>query len=258
VHNKAEQSTFKDVQYAFTRHVRNPQKHTRPDDIEARRMQIYNELLYNNVEDFMASAFPVLKSISSEEKWHRMIRDYFEHHHASTPLFHEMPREFLKYLMHEKEPEEDDYSFLQELAHYEWVELALTVTDSEIDYSNIDINGDLLEGIPVLSPNAWPLSYVYPVHQISKDFLPDKPGEQPTNLVVYRNKQDEVHFLEINTVTAYMLQMISGDNRLNSKEILLEITEQLNHPNPEVVIQGGLQILHDLKSRDVIPGVKVS
>jgi hypothetical protein len=33
------------------------------------------------------------------------------------------------------------------------------------------------------------------------------------------------------------------------------IAQQLNHPNPDVVIQGGLQILHDLKTRDVILGV---
>ena len=258
MHNDAKQPGFKDIQYAFTQHVRNPDKYPRPDNIEARRMQIYNELLYNNVEDFMSNAFPVLRELTGNEKWHRMIRDYFEHHHATTPLFQEMPREFLKYLMHERVAEQDDFPFMQELAHYEWVELALTVTDTEIDFSNIDVNSDLLDGIPVLSPNAWPLSYSYPVHKISEDFLPQEPGDQPTHLVVYRDRKDDVHFLEINAVTAHMLQMISEDKQLTSKQILINIAEQLNHPNPDVVIQGGLQILHDLKTRDVIPGVNLS
>ena len=60
MHSKAEQPTFKELQYAFTQHVRNPAKHPRPEDVEARRMNIYNELLYNNVEDFMQNAYPVL------------------------------------------------------------------------------------------------------------------------------------------------------------------------------------------------------
>lgn len=258
MHNKAEQPLFKTIQYAFAQHLRNPAKYPRPKDIEARRMNIYNELFYNNVEDFMANAYPVLREITSDEKWHRIIRDYFEHHHASTPLFQEMPREFLKYLEHERQTEQDDYPFMLELAHYEWVELALSVTDQEIDLTAVNTEGDLLEGIPVLSPNAWPLNYHFPVHEISNEFLPETPNEQPTYLVVYRDRHDDVHFLDINVVTAQMLKMISENNQLSGKQILQHIAEQLNHPNPDVVIQGGLQILHDLKTRDVILGVNVS
>lgn len=258
MHNKAEQPLFKNVQYAFARHIRNPAKYPRPEGVEARRMNIYNELFYNNVEDFMSNAYPVLREITSDDKWHRMIRDYFEHHHASTPLFQEMPREFLKYIEHERKTEHDDYPFMLELAHYEWVELALSVTDQEIDLNGVDTEADLLDGVPVLSPNAWPLSYHFPVHEISTEFLPDTPNEQPTYLVVYRDRQDDVHFLDINVVTAQMLQIISEDKQLSTRQILQQIAEQLNHPNPDVVIQGGLQILYDLKKRDVILGVNDS
>ncbi len=253
--NEAKAPDFQQVQYAFAQHVRNPAKYPRPNDIEARRMKIYNELFYNNVEGFMSNAYPVLRTLTDDEKWHRMIRDYFEKHHASTPLFQEMPREFLKYLETEREAEQDDYPFMLELAHYEWVELALSVTDIENDLSNVDVDGDLLEGVPVLSNTAWPLNYNYPVHEISPDFIPEQPGEQPTYLVVYRDADDEVHFLDINPVTAQLLQYLSEDSNITSKQMLTSIAEQLNHPNPDVVIQGGLQILHDLKTRDVVIGV---
>ncbi len=256
--NEAKLPEFKQVQYAFAKHLRNPAKHPRPDDIEARRMKIYNELFYNNVEGFMSNAYPVLRELTDDEKWHRMIRDYFEKHHASTPLFQEMPREFLKYLENEREAEQDDYPFMLELAHYEWVELALSVTDITNDYSNVDVDGDLLEGVPVLSKTAWPINYNYPVHKIRPDFIPEQPGEQPTYLVVYRDADDEVHFLDINPVTAQLLQYITDDSGLTSRQMLTNIAEQLNHPNPDVVIQGGLQILHDLKTRDVIIGVNKS
>jgi len=255
MHNEANTPDFKQVQYAFTQHIRNPAKHSRPDDIEARRMKIYTELFYNNVEGFMSNGYPVLRELTDDIKWHRMIRDYFEKHHASTPLFPEMPREFLKYLEHEREAEQDDYAFMLELAHYEWIELALSVTEVENDYSNIDVEADLLEGIPVLSKTAWPLNYSFAVHKISPDYLPEETDEQPTYLVVYRDNKDEVHFLELNPVTAQLLQYLAEDSKLTGQQMLSNIAEQLNHPDPDVVIQGGLQILQDLKNRDVIIGV---
>ena len=253
--NAADLPRFKQVQYAFTKHVRNPDKHPRPTDIEARRMQIYNDLLFNNVEDFMSSGFPVLRAITEDEKWRRMIRDYYEHHKASTPLFPEMRREFLKYLESERQAEADDYPFMLELAHYEWVELALSISDQEIDLTDIDTESVLLDGVPVLSPLAWPLSYHYPVHRISRDYLPVQAGEQPTYLVVYRDLKDEVHFLELNPVTAHLLQLITQDTQQTSRQMLTSIADQLQHPDPDVVVQGGLQILNDLKTRNVILGV---
>lgn len=255
--NMAKLPKFKQIQYAFTRHLRNPEKYDRPTDIEARRMQIYNDLFFNNVEDFMANGFPVLREITSDEKWLRMIRDYFEKHKSTTPLFPEMTREFLKYLENERETANDDFPFMLELAHYEWVELALGISDHEVDLANINPEGDLLEGIPVLSPLAWPLSYTFPVHLIGPEFLPDEPGEQPTHLVVYRDNKDEVHFLELNPVTAHLLHLIKEGTRQTSKQMLIDIVEQLQHPDPDVVIQGGLLILHDLNHRGVILGTAI-
>ena len=253
--NTADLPKFKQVQYTFTRHVRNPDKHPRPQDIEARRMQIYNELFFNNVEGFMSSGFPVLRAITPDDQWTQLIRDYFETHKASTPLFPEMTREFLRYLENEREKQANDFPFMLELAHYEWVELALSISDLEIDLHNVDVDGDLLEGVPVLSPLAWPLSYQYPVHRIGHDFIPTEPGQHPTYLVVYRDLEDDVNFLELNPVTAHLLQLILEEKQQTSRQMLTAIAEQLQHPNPDVVIQGGLQILHDLKTRNVILGV---
>lgn len=252
--NKAELPRFQQIQYAFSAHIRNPQSNPRPADIEARRMHIYNELTYNNVEDFMAATYPVLRSICGEEKWHRLIREYFANHYASTPLFHEMPREFLKYLEQEREPAEDDFPFLLELAHYEWVELALSVSDQQLDSHTLDKKGDLLDGVPLLSPLAWPLSYQFPVHKISCEYLPATPPEQATHIVVYRNNEDAVRFLEMNPVTAHLVQLIAEDTQRSGRQLLEAIAEQLQHPNPDVVVQGGQQILNDLREREIILG----
>ena len=252
----AELPSFKKTQYEFAAHIRDPESNPKPADVESRRMKIYNELFFNNVEDFISNTYPVLKEITPESDWDEMMRDYFSNHISHTPLFPEMPREFLKYLETERN-NPNDPEFINELAHYEWIELALMTSDldKDIDWDKIDTSTDLLENKPVLSPLAWPLTYQYPVQQICADFVPDAPSEQPVYLLIYRDKSDKVHFMELNPVTALLIQLINEDNNLTTKQMLETIAEQMNHPNPNVVIEGGLQIIHDLKNRNVILGV---
>ncbi|MFK5912847.1 MAG: putative DNA-binding domain-containing protein [Woeseiaceae bacterium] len=250
---------FQQTQYAFSAHIRDPENNARPNDVEERRMNIYNELFYNNVEDFISNTYPVLKEITDEEDWDEMLRDYFSKHLSHTPLFPEMPREFLKYLENERN-NENDPPFMLELAHYEWVELALMTSDLDenINWDNIDQTADLLDAQPVLSPLAWPLTYEYPVQHISEDFIPEEPLATPVYLLVYRDKQDEVHFMELNPITALLIQLINDDNDFTTKQMLENIAEQMNHPNKDVVIEGGLQIINYLKQRNVILGVNKS
>ncbi len=243
-------------QYAFAAHIRDPQGATPPKDVEDRRMRIYRELFYNNVQDFMASSFPVLRELYSDDDWHGLIRDYFARHRAHTPLFLQMPQEFLRYLDSERGEHTEDPPFLRELAHYEWVELALSIDPREIELEGVDPEGDLLDGIPVLSPLAWPLAYRYPVHRIGPDFQPRKSPDQPSYLVVYRDRTDEVGFLELNPVTARLLELLSGEQPSSGVEALRQIATEMSHPDPETVIKGGLQILQNLKLRDVVLGTR--
>lgn len=251
-YNTADRPDFISKQYAFTAHIRDPKNNPRPSDVEERRMKIYRELFYNNVEDFMANTYPVLRKILPDDHWHDMIRDYFAKHLSHTPMFPEMPREFLKYLEHERAPHENDPIFMLELAHYEWVELALSILDEEISPTSHDSEVDLLQCVPAISPLAWLLSYHFSVHKISPDFQPTAADDNLTHLVVYRDRNHEVNFIEANPVTARLLQLVTDDDNKTGQELLEQIATELNHPQPEMVIKGGLEILMDLKKRDVI------
>ncbi|HIF51415.1 MAG TPA: DUF2063 domain-containing protein [Thiotrichaceae bacterium] len=252
--NKA--NHFQDVQYVFTQHMRDPENNAAPENIEDRRIKIYRELVYNNIEGFMASSFPILRKIIEDEAWHRMMRDYVCNHQSHTPLFPKMPQEFIHYLEHERVEDSADYPFLLELAHYEWIETSIAMDSREISFEGIERQGDLLEGIPVLSSLAMPFAYQWPVHMISPDNLPEILPEQATYIVIYRDRQDEVGFIELNTVSAKLFEECSNENTRTGKEILLSIVEQLQHPNPEAVINGGLEIMQDFKSKDIILGTK--
>ena len=254
--NMANRPEFIHKQYEFAAHIRNPEKNPCPADVEQRRMNIYNELFYNNVEGFMSNTFPVLRSLYKDNDWHQLIRDYFEYHKAHTPLFPELPREFLKYLESEREPQESDFPFLNELAHYEWVELALSVSDKSATDEEINSSGDLLTGIPVLSALAWALSYHYPVHQISEEFIPEQPGESPTFIIAYRDSDDEIHFMEINPVTAHLVQLISENSEQAGQQLLEQIADELPQLDRNAIINGGLGTLKDLHNKNIILGTK--
>ncbi|NKB38243.1 MAG: DUF2063 domain-containing protein [Gammaproteobacteria bacterium] len=249
---------FREIQYQFTRHIRDPQNAPAPEDIEDRRMQIYRDLLFNNIEDFLAKGFPVLRKILSDDKWEAMTRDYFKNHQARTPLFPKMTQEFLQYLNNEREVQSDDYPFMNELAHYEWLELAIAIDTRELDDDKVDRDGNLLSANPVLSPLAWPFVYHYPVHRISPDFLPKQPPQQPSYLVVYRDRQDEVGFLELNPVSARLIEVLQNDTERSGEAILLDIAEQIQHPQPQVVVNGGRDILQGMQEKDIILGSRIN
>ena len=54
---------FRETQIEFSAHIRNPDSNPRPVDVEPRRMQIYLDLFYNNIEGFLANGFPIAKQV---------------------------------------------------------------------------------------------------------------------------------------------------------------------------------------------------
>ena len=245
---------FQRLQYRFAAHLRDPKRHPAPRGIEARRMKVYRELFYNNMEGFLANAFPVLRQLTPDARWHAMARDFFARHESHQPLFYRIAEEFLKYLEHARKRVKGDPPFLRELAHYEWVELALATSNAEPGPA--DAAGDLLEGVPLVSPLAWSLSYEFPVHRIGPEFQPKAPGPDPVHLIVWRNAQDEVKFMEVNTVAARLLQLMAP-GRAIGRRMLERIARELRHPLPEVVVAQGRLTLNDLRERGIITGTKL-
>lgn len=251
--NDTVSSSFQDLQYAFTRHIRDPENIPAPDGIEQRRVAVYVDLIYRNIEGFIANSFPVLRKITADAVWHRMLRDYIHRHISHTPYFPKMPLEFLHYLEHERHCDTDP-GFYFELAHYEWIESSLMLDRRALAFAGVDENGDLLAGIPRFSPLAMPLAYQWPVHRIGPDYLPQNKPEQPTYLLVYRDRHYAMGFIELNTVAAKLVEALSSNRKKTGKAMLADIAKRLQHPDPDNVIQGGLEIMNDFKSKDILLG----
>lgn len=251
-----EQQEFVRRQLEFAAHIRDPAHRPRPADVEERRMAIYRELFYNNLDSLLAGNFPVLRKLLADDHWHALVRDFLVRHRARTPYFPQIAQEFLDYLQNERETEPRDPPFLLELAHYEWVELAVSIGQESADPIDPDPNGDLITGLPVVSPLAWNLTYRYQVHRIGPDFQPDAPGEEPTHLVVYRNRVEDVEFMQINVVTQRLLQLLKENPECTGLQTITRIAHELRHPEPEQVVEAGRRLLYDLRERNIILGTR--
>ena len=247
-------ASFQQTQYQFTRHLRDPRHYPAPTEIEDRRMGIYRDLIYNNIEGFISGAFPILRSITADDAWHGMVREFLASHQCQTPYFLEISQEFLNYLMQERGSRVGDLPFMLELAHYEWVELALDVATEVVPPSN-DSGLSVLDGCPDISPLVWCLSYRFPVHQIGPAYQPVELPPEASFLVVYRNRADEVKFLEANAVTVRLLQLLQQEAGLTGRAALQRVAEELQHPNPVALEQDGKQLLDNLLSQEIIAQV---
>ncbi len=243
-------------QLAFTAHLRDPDRCPAPDDVEDRRMGIYRELIFNNLESLLAGYFPVIHRILPRDHWKGLVRDFFIRHRARTPLFTELAQELLDFLHRERVGHPDDPPFLLELAHYEWVELALLISDEEPDLSDIDPAGDLLAGAPVLSPLAWPLSYRFPVHRISPELQPAEAPGEPTHLIAYRNGTESIEVMETNAVTQRLFSLLVENPLTSGRTLLGRIAGELGHPEPGQIVAFGAQLLEDLRQRGVLLGTR--
>ena len=172
---QARRLPFQDYQYAFAAHIRDPRANPRPAGVPPRRMRVYNELLFNNLEGFLLACFPVSRAVLGARRWRKLVRAFFAGHRCRTPFFRQIPEEFVEWLRGARAGHPEDPPFLPDLAHYEWVELALDVSPLEPDCADIDRAGDLLAGRPALNPVAMLLTYPYAVHRIGSRFRPAAP-----------------------------------------------------------------------------------
>jgi hypothetical protein len=200
-----------EAQRAFAARIRQPAEQPLLDGVSAERMAVYEELFFNNIEGFISGAFPVLHRLIDASRWQRLVRSFIAEHQAHTPYFLEISQEFLAWLQQGYVAEAGDPPFILELAHYEWVELALDVSEAELPAQG-------------WSPLAWPLAYQWPVQRIGVDFQPATPPAEPTCLLVWRDGQDKVRFMQISAfVYQLAARLQTGDA---AQPALLELAQQ--------------------------------
>jgi uncharacterized protein len=232
----------------MARYLRNPAQQPPPAGVEPRRLKIYEDLVYNNIEGFISGGFPVLRSLYDGARWHALVRAFIDQHRCHTPYFLEISQEFVQFLMQDYLPLATDPPFLAEMAHYEWVELALDIVPEELP--DAVLVEDVLAAVPRLSPLAWLLCYRFPVHLIGPRFTPGD-TTAPTYLVVYRNRADQVRFMALNAAAARLLEMVRDNKTDTLGGLLVGLASELYMPVESILAFGGEQV-RELIALDVV------
>ena len=244
---------FRRKQAEFAAYIRDPARNPAPEDVPQDRMAMYHELFFNNVDGFLSSNFPVIRKILPDEKWLALAHNFFAEHHCSTPHFSEIAEEFLNYL--QSRDQADDFPFLLELAHYEWVEMALAISPIEQQPVAPGFADDILAQKIILSPLAWLLAYQYPVQKISPEFMPTSPPAQPTCLIVYRAADYAVHFLQPSPLTFRLLQLLEQTPNQTGESCLQALIAEASQFDPQQLLAKGAKILKEMADKGIIlPG----
>ena len=233
--------------HTLAAHVRDPTHHAGPDGIEDRRLRVYRELVFNNLQGLLAGTFPVLRKTLDEREWQTLLRDFLIHHRNQTPLFTRLGLEFVAFLEAHTSPVRP---WLAELAHYEWAELGLQLCDATAPPH--DPQGDLLEGVPVLSPLAWPLAYQWPVHQIGPHYQPIELPADPSLILLHRQADGRVQFSQLSPLLYRLLALIEANGEDTGHRLLQQLADSVEQRDNRVFFSEATTMLAQLQQRGIV------
>lgn len=241
---------------ALPAHIRDPRL-APPAGMDARAAAVYRELVHNSVAGLLRGNFPVLARTLGDAAWRALVADFLLEHRAQTPLFPEIGEEFIAFLESRQDRGSADSAWLPELAHFEWVELALDIDSAEPDREAFDPEGDLLEGIPLLSPLAVVLVYRYAVHRMVEGQAPSAPESVPVCLVAARDAAGQVRCSETTPFTVKLIERLEDETLRSGREQLLALAAEAG-ASLEGVLTEGAALLRQLRAQGVILGTRRS
>lgn len=238
----------------LARHVRDPGTHPGPPGIESRRLRIYSDLVYNNLDGLLASTFPVIRTTLGDVDWQALVRRFLANHVSHTPLFTELGRELVSFL--EGDPGIDPQRpWLAELAHYEWAELALQLSDAAMPPH--DTAGDLIDGVPLLSPFAWPLAYRWPVSRVGPDFQPSASPAEPTLVLLRREADGRIHFSALSPLLFRLLELVGANADATGRMLLRQLADEAGHADFDAFLSEARPMLQRLHEEHVLLGTRI-
>lgn len=248
---------FLQVQRQVAAYLRDPRINPPPGAIEQRRLKVYQDLFYNNIEGFLRQGFPVLHGIlDAADAWQPLVRQFFSTHACGTPYFTEISAEFVGWLQAGNAAPECP-AYAAELAHYEWMELALALQDAPTPPAGMLATGDVMTHCPVLNPVSRTLRYRWPVSTLSPDNPDADTLPELLHLLMYRDREDVVRFMAINPVTAELLEQLACNETIprTGRSHLQNLAERMPGVEPGHILAFGQSLLEDFLERGVLIGL---
>ncbi len=248
-----EAQTFTEYQAAFAARIRNPRQAARPRGAPARGMRVYEELLFNNLQGFLLACYPITRKILGARAWQQTVRRFFSEHRCHSPLFRDIPKEFLEWMQAQGAAQFPALPFLAEFMHYEWLELHVSISPDEPDMTAIDPDGDLLRGRPALHPSAQLACYRYPVHQIAPHRNPAQADAAVYCYLLFRDATNAVRFIQLNPLSVRLLRMLR-EHQPSGREALAHLAAQSAPEQYPHFVAAGADLLNTLRHEGALLG----
>ena len=243
------------MQRDFAAHLRDPDRVPAPPGLDDARMQVYRELVFNNLRGLLGAHYRISRRVLGPQRWEALIRAFLQRHRCRTPYFFKLPGELLAFVQQREDG--DDPPFLAELMHYEWMQLELRLAELEPVSPAAAAAGpdaEPLDGVPVFAPGTQLLSYSWPVHGLSPRHQPAQAPAQPTFLLIYRNADERVRHLELNALTALLLELLMAEAACTVAQAIDRLLEQAPGLDAAAVRGGAAALLAQLRDLGVISG----
>ena len=247
--------SFLTTQNTFVNAIKDPRTFNSSDADHTRRMKIYQSLFFNNIDNFVSTGFPVLKSIVlklyGEKGWEGIVRQFFIEHECRSPYFAEISKEFVEYLSTEPSFDIAVPTFAAELAHYEGLELDVSIRKNQknADFYNQD---DVVTAVRV-SPYASLAAYHFEVHLIGEDYIPEQPAQEQQFYVVYRDRNCNVQFAHVNPVTAILVNTLEQNEQgMKTDQLANALSQQLPQIPSNVLENGMNETLTDMLNKGIL------
>jgi len=196
---------YQRIQRQFADYIRDPEHNSVPPGIEQRRMDIYKRLFFNNLASFCAKSFKSFRPFVDDDTWATLIRGFMREQSCSSPYFKDIPIAFLEYLENSNQ-ECTEYPFMSEMCHLDAMRMQLRLAPDAPQCANLDISADAT--CVQLSSTVRLLSYQWPVHKLTPSTWNSEQPSQPTWLIAFRDRNDQVEVLGTNAHTFRMLESV--------------------------------------------------
>ena len=247
---------FQRVQQEFCAHLRNPRQQPCPEGVEERRMAVYRDLFFKNIQGLLRQSFPATTGLLEPDALAELAYDFFARHGCRTPYFHRIGEEFAAYLAQPDAAVPEALPFLPELAHYEWTETRIRLSEAELPDAaeRIDRDGDLLDGRLAWTPHLELCTYAYPVQRIRPECPPQSKPDTPTFLLVFRTLDDRAQTIELSPASARLVALLHHRPEAPARAQLQTISAELGRDGDSAAMDGGRQLLDRLRERGAILG----
>lgn len=217
-------------------------------NIVPEKIQIYHELVRNNIEEVLYRAFPLTFHLLTQKQWNEMLDLYLAKEDFTAHSVWRLPQALVRVAMEQKWAERWNIPYLLDLLHFEWIEIEIDMMP-DLPRGDFKKEGRILDDLLVLNPESQIIVYSYPVYE--KNVLPREMKEGIYPVLVLRHPDTgEVHFIALSRFFLHVYEMLTEHT---GREALIQAakTFQLNESK---ALSVGEKFLIDLMDQQAIYG----